>query len=220
MISCGSLTVADRRIGPLPARMPAGGLLRGGMKTPVGREDPLFRRFLERDPQALADVEFAVTRVVRFRGYAIPASDRRDVIQESLLQIWREASRPGFDYRQDFDAFVCLVAFRRCLDWRRARRPAAPIDSSIPDARQRPDEDALAREEVDLARRVLLELPEPCRDLIRLHVQEERPYREIAEMLGRTEGALRTQMWKCLEVARQILERLDQRPRRVRMQRP
>ena len=171
-------------------------------------DDPLLGRFLARDPETLQQIQDAVTRVVRFRGYGIDPADQIDIVQEALLHIWREASRQGFAYRRDLGIFARLVAARRALDWRRASRLHQPMNDEIPDRRMGPDDVALKNERVRLARQVLAEVKETCREIIRLHVHENRSYRDMAATLGRTEGSLRTQMWECLKEAQQIAARL------------
>lgn len=172
-------------------------------------DDPLLQRFLARDPAILEWVERVVTRIVRLRGYGIPVADRGDIAQETLLQIWREARSAGFVFRQDFAAFACLIASRRCIDWRRRRRNETPLDPSMPDPREGPDGTVLAAERRDLASRVLAEMRDACRELIRLRVIEGLAYGEIAPRLGRSEGALRTATWQCLKEARDHLRRID-----------
>jgi len=172
-------------------------------------DDPLLGRFLARDAEALKQIQDDVTRVVRFRGYGIDADDQTDIVQEALLHIWREASRPDFAYRRDFGIFVRLVAARRALDWRRASKLRQPISDEIPDRRMGPGDVALQNERARLARQVLTEIKETCREIIRLHVHESHSYKEMAARLGRTEGSLRTQMWECLKEAREIAERLS-----------
>ena len=177
-------------------------------------EDPLFRRFLQREAEALAGVEETIRRAVRFRGWDIPAADRKDIVQEALLQIWREVSRDGFSFSRNFTGFICVVAYRRCLDWRRGRRLAhEPERIGAPDStsESRPDLDALRRERCDLASRVLAAMPDSLREVLTLHVIEGKGYREIAAELGRSEGAIRTQVWQGLKDARRALEKL-QRP--------
>lgn len=187
------------------------------------REDPLFRRFLQRDPEALAGVEETVRRSVRFRGWDIPTADRGDVVQETLLQVWREVARPGFLFRQNFTGFVCVVAFRRCVDWRRSRRLAEAIppgDPADPERMGRPDVEALRSERASLAHKVLASLPEADREVVVLRVIEGKRYQEIAASLGRTEGAVRTQVWHCLKVARRVIESLQRPARPPRKDRP
>jgi RNA polymerase sigma factor (sigma-70 family) len=178
----------------------------------AGPDQHLFRRFLEGEPAAVARVESLVGRVVRFRGYYIPAAERRDVVQDALLQIWDAVNETDFSFSKNFEALIRSITYRTCVDWmRRKRPPAAEIVPAFADPAGRPDSPALHQEQILLGLQVLREMREPCRRLFRLFVVDEMSYRRIADLEGRTEGALRTQMAQCLKEARDLLDRVRRR---------
>ena len=162
------------------------------------------------DPSALARIRNTIRVVVRYKGYFVPGSEREDLVQEVLLSVWREVSKPGFQLRGSFDAFVRCLAHRRCVDWIRNLPPKDP-DCRPADQREpaRPDHPLLEKEKVSLARKTLEKLREPCRNLIELHVGKKISYRELSGQTGRSEMALRRQMSDCLKQARRILERIQ-----------
>jgi RNA polymerase sigma factor (sigma-70 family) len=166
---------------------------------------------MEGEPAAVARVESLVERVVRYRGYYIPASDRADLVQEVLLDVWQAIHEKGFALSKNLDALARSVAYRSCVDWVRRRRPTESVDPDAPDETQRPDREVLAREQVQLGRQVLKELRPPCRELFGHFVAGGSTYREIADRQGRTEGAVRTQMAQCLKEARDLLDRIRRR---------
>ncbi len=170
--------------------------------------EALVRRFLAHDRATTARVQALVTRIVSFRGFFVPRHERPDVVQEVLLDLWDAVSRPGFNARDSFEAFARTVTYRRCTDWRRARRPTVTIESPIVDGARGPEAHALARERFLLGVRILGRLGQGCRELIRLHTTEGLTYSEIGARLGRSEGALRVQMHGCLDEARRELARL------------
>jgi RNA polymerase sigma factor (sigma-70 family) len=176
-------------------------------------DDQLVREFLLGRTRAVMHVEAWIRRVVRFRGYYVRYQDRRDLVQQVLLELCEALARPEFVLTSGFAPFVRSLAHRRCVDWIRHRRAPGPLDKAIPSVALSPDEKLLERELAELARGILEKLQEPCRDLIRLHVMETLSYRQIAEKLGRSEGALRTQMCECLKTAREILRRSEIRPK-------
>jgi RNA polymerase sigma factor (sigma-70 family) len=175
---------------------------------PAGAEDRLFRRFLTGEATAVGRVESLVARVVRFRGYYIPAGERADLVQQVMLAIWRTVTEAGFTFTRNFDALIRSIAYRTCVDWVRRHRPTDPIDEATSDPAGRPDQEVLEQEQAELGRRVVEGLREPCRELFRLFAGEGMTYRQIGERLGRSEGALKTQMWQCLKEARAILGHL------------
>lgn len=174
----------------------------------TGDEDDLGRAFRQGVPEAVTRVRDRVGRILAFRGYRIPAEERRDLQQEVMAQIWRAANRAGFDPARGFLGFVEVVTARRCIDWLRTRRQDSELQPDHRDERPDPFAVTLAGERARLAAAVLARLREPCRELIALHIVEHKPYSEVARILGRSEGALRVQMYRCIREARRILDEL------------
>ncbi len=121
-----------------------------------------------------------------------------------MTQVWQAVNRTGFDPTLGFWKFIEVVTTRRAIDWLRARRVEAELPAEI-EAAGDPEDSALARERAQLAHGALAQLGKPCRDLIYLRIGMNRSYRELSRLLGRSEGALRVQMHRCVERARLIL---------------
>ena len=169
----------------------------------------MAQRFRDGDSTATERIRERVRRVVGFRGYGIPPEDRVDLVQAILLQVWQAVKRPDFDYT-GFWGFVEIVTSRRCIDWRRTRKVGTGLERVLttPDPGADPLGEALQREKAELAQAALARLPEDCRELIRLHAGRGKTYSEIAESLGKSEGALRVQMHRCIKRAHEILVQL------------
>lgn len=157
---------------------------------------------------ALTRAAAVVRRVVAARGYRIPAHERQDVLQDAMLQLWRVLSSPAAVDIRSIEAFAATVAHRCCLLWLRRQTQPEELASDLPDAAPSAEERVLRQEHMALGLRVVRRLRPRCREILRLHVFEKRAYREIARMLNRSEHGLRTQMFECLQEAREILEQL------------
>jgi RNA polymerase sigma factor (sigma-70 family) len=170
-------------------------------------------RFRAGEPAAIARVSRLVAAVVHSRGFFIPAGERVEVIQAAMVQLWDAMACTREAEPRDFPAFVRAVAYRRCVDWMRRHRRTEPVrlDAAAPT----PDPEAalLADEEVRIGRWVLETLDARCRELIRMHSEEEMTFREIAESQGRLEKTVRNQMSKCLAKARDLIDRMRRRER-------
>ena len=177
-------------------------------------DDPLLGQFLNRAPDALILVERAVTIVVQYRGYGIPAAEQAELVQEAMLQIWREAHSEKFAFRENFRAFARMVALRRCLSWRRRLRPETPLEPYHLEITNGADNPEKMAERRQLASRILNGLRSTCRELLMLHILEGRSYTELSDRLKRSEPALRTAVWQCLKEARSILRETEGGPRR------
>jgi RNA polymerase sigma-70 factor (ECF subfamily) len=150
-----------------------------------------------------------VRRFLASRPLGAPAEVRRDLEQEIVTDVWKALRRSDFDPERELLGFVRVVTARRTIDWLRARRaePALAAAAREPaDPGGGPLAGLLARERLRLMRRALRELGGECRELVRLQIGERLPYREIAQRLGRSEGALRVQMHRCVDRLRRRVE--------------
>lgn len=170
-----------------------GGVRSAGMGSSIADE---FRRG---SPAAVREVHQRVERIIAFSRFRIPLEAREGLRQEALIQIWQGVNRTGFDASLGFWGFVQTVAARRCIDWMRGQRPVAPEHvPELVDTSNGPLQRTLDREQVALLRAAIAELPDGCRELVRLRIERHRSYAEIAEQLGKSEQALRAQMYRCV----------------------
>ncbi len=177
---------------------------------PVTDPASIVRLIREEDPAALEEVVSRVRRILASRGYGIPEEDRRELEQMAMAQILNAVRRPGFA-EAGFWGFVEVVAARRCIDWRRRRRAETPLEDAedYPDPSLGPLGKILEREKRELAQGALARLPEACRRLIELITGQGKTYREAALILGKSEGALRVQMYRCIREAREVLAEIQ-----------
>jgi RNA polymerase sigma-70 factor (ECF subfamily) len=175
-----------------------------------GPGETIAREFRRGSPQAVSLVQDRVRRIVRFKGFGMSADDRKDLRQEVMGQIWQAATRPGFDAGDRFWGFVEVVTARRCIDWLRGRTTRGrelELDERLEDGQPSPLGAALDQERYAIAREAIAELGKPCQELIRLHFGLDKSYRELAALLGKSEGALRVQMHRCIARTREIVGR-------------
>ncbi len=161
------------------------------------------------DPDAVDHVRRRVQRILSFKRLRIPDQDRDDLEQEIMAEVWQAVNRPEFDFTAGFWGFVEVVTSRRCIDWLRARREGYPLAENIRDKGRNPVEQVLDRERARMASQVLGTLEPGCRELIGMRLNKGMSYKDIAQILGKSEGGLRVQMYRCIRVARDILNRID-----------
>ncbi|MFQ5528598.1 MAG: RNA polymerase sigma factor [Thermoanaerobaculia bacterium] len=186
--------------------------------TDRGAGDPqdltdLVRRLRDGDSAAELRVRERVRRIAGFRGYGLSEDARLDIEQTVMLQLWQAVSRPDFR-SQGFWGFVEVLTSRRCVDAYRGLRPELALEAAgaVEDRKPGPLDETLARERRDRGAAILERLSEPCRELIRQRVSENRTYSEIAEALKTSEQALRTRMHRCVQRARALLAELPSGP--------
>jgi RNA polymerase sigma-70 factor (ECF subfamily) len=120
--------------------------------------------------------------------YCRNEDERRDLLQEMLLQVWR--SLPGFDERAKPGTWIYRVALNTAITFLRKRARSVPVDA-LPDV---PDAGCEAREfrqveHAEVLERAIATLSSVEKAALLLHF-EERSYLEIGEILGISEKAV------------------------------
>ena len=167
------------------------------------------KRLRRGEPAADQVVRKRVRRILSHKGLRIPSEDRLDLEQEIMTEVWLAVNRPGFDFRAGFWGFIEVVTSRRCIDWLRGRRGRVPVAEDLRDEGRNPLERVLDGERAKIASEVLEALEPECRKMIVMLLHQGVPYKEIAKTLGKSEGALRVQMHRCIHRARDIIQRVD-----------
>jgi RNA polymerase sigma factor (sigma-70 family) len=190
-------------------------------KRPSGRPaeprgSDLALGFARGEAEAITAVNLVVTKVIKRRGYYIPHDERGDVIQETVLDLVRSVKGRSFEGDEEFQGFARMVAHRRCVDWTRQATRRTRIEPQIKQV-VLPDDTLEQRERRALALDVFSKLKKPCRELLALRIGRGLSYAQISELMGRSEGALRTQSYYCLNQARTIFNRIRRRKKLVRI---
>jgi RNA polymerase sigma factor (sigma-70 family) len=155
-----------------------------------------------------------VRRILAHRRLGIPHDDRDDLEQEVMAELWRAVNRAGFDFEAGFWAFVEIVTSRRCIDWLRSRRRFVPVAADVRDSAASPLDRAVDAERATLAHQVLEALDPECRKVVTMRLHEGMSYRSIAEVLGKSEGAVRVQMYRCVRHAQRLMGQIGPTQRR------
>jgi RNA polymerase sigma factor (sigma-70 family) len=164
----------------------------------------------------LAGDEDALSELRRWiRGAFMPyrtrlAPELDDVEQEVILAVL-EALRAGrFEGRSLLSTYARRTVHHRCLNRLRARRGKQwvdPDDAGLADPDPSPFEQAQRRNDLDLALRVLAEMPESCRELW-VMIHRGLDYATMAERIGVAAGTLRVRVLRCRERAVEARDRL------------
>ena len=127
------------------------------------------------------------------RAYCQDETDRQDVIQEIIIQLWRSYRR--YDAKYQLSTWVYRIALNTAISYYRReenRRPSVALSDQVL-AVTDPNESAEQRENVQLLYQFIHQLPTLDRALMLLYLDEE-SYREIAEVLGITETNVATKI--------------------------
>jgi RNA polymerase sigma-70 factor, ECF subfamily len=140
-----------------------------------------------------------------------------DLAQEVFLRVYQARHRWKPDAR--FTTWLYRIATNLALnalrDGKRTVAPAAPADderedeaSRLPDTQPLADAQMLTAERERTIRRAVEALPEKQRAAVLLHKYQDEDYRQIAQVLGVSESAVKSLLFRAYETLRARLEPL------------
>lgn len=101
---------------------------------------------------------------------------------------------------QPFAAWLFRIASNLVTDYYRIRRPAASLEEGalLPDSGPSPEESAILRDERQAVLQAIQTLSPDQQDVVLMRFSCDMKLREIAEVLGKTEGAVKALMFRAL----------------------
>ena len=129
-------------------------------------------------------------------SYARGIDDRDDLAQEIAAQLWH--AYPKYDPARSFSTWMYRIALNVAISYLRhqelrRRHDALPLDDGLHDVADGNAADAEREQQVRLLQGFIARQPALDRALLLLYL-EERPQREIAEILGITESNVSTKI--------------------------
>ena len=128
--------------------------------------------------------------------YGFHAQDRDDLAQEITAQLWR--AFPGYDMQRTFSTWMYRVALNVAISHVRVqsmrnRHDAVPLDDALHDVADTGAIDHESDQHLRLLQGFIARQPPLDRALLLLYL-EDRPQREIAEILGISEANVSTKV--------------------------
>lgn len=126
--------------------------------------------------------------------YVIDCEDRKDVLQDTFLQIFKSIS--SFEYRGagSLKAWMGRIAINQSLSFVKQHQKIELTDLSEVNFNtpyEEPDVTGLTSSDIH---RLITELPDGYRTIFNLYVIEGKSHKEIAELLGIKEGSSASQL--------------------------
>ena len=166
--------------------------------------------------QAVAGDREAFTHLVE--AYQIPvynlayrmlgdAREAEDAAQETFLRAYTRLTTYQTDKK--FSSWLLAIASHHCIDRLRRRRftwlslDELPFLDQAAGEQNQPEEAAIRQEERDEVRKMLDQLPPHYRAAVILRYWYELSYREIAEVMGTTESAVKSRLYRAREMLAQ-----------------
>lgn len=175
------------------------------------KDEATIRRLLAGDAAAVDEARGWI------RGAFTPyrkrlAADLEDLEQETLIQLLDNLRSERFRGDSSLATYARKVAHFKCIDRLRSLTRREWIDISDVELEDEGPSalDAMSKAEtVELARRILAEMPEGCREMWAM-IQEGMRYDEMSQRLGVAEGTLRVRVLRCRKQALKMREKLGQ----------
>jgi RNA polymerase sigma-70 factor (ECF subfamily) len=149
--------------------------------------ETLFRQFQQ-------EVRRWILRIVRQPQVA------DDLTIETFWRIYRSHAR--FDPRRSFGAWARRIATNAAIDHLKSVRLEVELPGNLPDGQGSQDDPELRQ----AIRKAFFQLPAQLRAAASLALVEERPYQEIAEALGISEGAVKSRVFRATRLLRKKLQ--------------
>jgi len=172
-------------------------------------DDLLVQQAIKRDEAAFAvlyDRHF--NRIYRHIYYHLPnRTDAEDITQEVFVKAWRAIGK----YKMigvPFAAWLIAIARNLVIDHFRARKDATPLED-VEGFVQSPDETPETLAELNSnsrqVRSSILKLKEDKQKVIFMRFIYDFSYRDIAKVLGKSEGTIRVLVYRALKDLKRIL---------------
>lgn len=166
------------------------------MRRYVGGDQAAFRALFERYAPVLMRL---TARHLRSEELA------REVVQQTFFQL--HAARRDFRSDAKLRPWVFTIAMNLVREhYRRAsRRKEIDFDEARVPVSERERTPLEGKQRLALLRAAVAQLPDGQREVVELHWFEERPFSEVAEILGANEGAVRVRAHRAYKRLKELL---------------
>jgi RNA polymerase sigma-70 factor, ECF subfamily len=175
-----------------------------------GEESSLIQRAIRRDVDAFGRLyDMYVDRVYRHIYYRIGnVADTEDLTQQVFLKAWQAIGR----YKKTaspFLAWLITISHNMVVDFYRTKKDKKYLENGdIPDdSISSPEQETEARFVQHRLRQAIVQLRGDQQQVVLLRFIEGFQFKEIASLLGKSDGAIRVILHRALVKLRQILER-------------
>lgn len=145
------------------------------------------------------------------RGHVGDADEALDITQETFVAAFAALAR--YDGARPFRVWIARIALNKCRDWARRRAVrrfftfARPIDEalSIADMAPNPEESLQSGAELARINAAIAALPANLKDVLLLRTIEGMGQADVAQLLGLTEKAVETRLYRARAKLTEIL---------------
>lgn len=180
----------------------------------VETEQELIKRAQKGDGEAFGGLYDHYSQAI-FRFIAIRVTEREeaeDILHEVFLSAWQKLPNyvaKGFP----FSSWLYRIARNRVIDYYRTKKAHVRIDDPLSDLRDQLPDEQQPRADVELditlslekAQAAISQLSSDQQEIIILRFVEDLSPKEVALILGKKEGAIRTIQFRAIQALKKIL---------------
>jgi RNA polymerase sigma-70 factor (ECF subfamily) len=149
-----------------------------------------------------------ITVVVRSRLWNDHVN-AEDVIADTLTRLLTALREGEFQSGSSLKTYVQQITLYTLIDATRRQKRFVPLEAGHdPTDHETPYTGLTAKEEAILIERAIALLPEGCRTLFTLVLEDGLSCREIAERIGTSEGAVKTRLSRCRQKAVALMRKM------------
>jgi RNA polymerase sigma-70 factor (ECF subfamily) len=182
----------------------------GALSGTIG-EGQLVDRARAGDAEAFGQLYLLhLERIYRYVYYRVgTASEAEDLTEHVFLKAWEAVGR--YESRGlPFAAWLYRMAHNAVIDHYRASRPTTPIDGSfdLEDEKQSPTDAVMAGVDREELRRAIQRLSHDQQQVVVMRFVEGLSHADVAQLLGKSEGAVRVIQHRALRAMGRYLRSL------------
>lgn len=188
------------------------GVIKGeGARTKADPQELLLARARQADPEALAELyDQYVDRIYAYVYHRVGQAELAEDLTAQVFMRMLEAIGAGHPWRTSFSGWLYRIAHNLIVDYYRRRQHATFVELDDVAPIQAADGDPLRaaelRSESQRLRHALRVLTEEQSQVITLRFLEEFSIAEVAEMMGKTEGAIKALQYRAISTLKQVMK--------------
>jgi RNA polymerase sigma-70 factor, ECF subfamily len=179
--------------------------------------ESLVQKVQDGDQDAFAVLyDIFVDPLYRYVYYRVHKDEAEDIVETLFLKIWQNIKRYSKKPGSSFSSWAFRIAHNLVVDYYRAAegKRTEELSDFLPDDSR--DHNPLKNTERALDKEMLHEaldyIPEQYREILIYRFINELENKEIAKILGKTEGNLRILQFRALKSLRKQLEKMGIKP--------
>jgi len=184
----------------------------GNLKDRGEEIEALVVKAQEGDHDAFSQIyDIFIDPIYRYVYYRVSSVDTEDLVETTFLKVW-ENIRQYRPQKKSFSAWVFRIAHNLVVDYYRANKDkfTDELSPSLPDQNRQHNPIKTTQNNLDkeLLKKAIAKLKKQYQDIIIYKFINEFNNKEVADILGKSEGGLRILQFRALKALKRELKDL------------